>query len=79
MKKDEIYEKIDELEKKRMAYLEVDNKASANRIRKQIEKLETQLEILELNKIKKELNAYKTVIRDYPALQNKVKEMLEEF
>lgn len=34
----EIYEQIEELEKKRIEYLEVDDKAGANRIRRKIVK-----------------------------------------
>ena len=35
-----LYEKIEMLESKKMAYLEVNNKASARRIEKQIEQIE---------------------------------------
>lgn len=76
-KKQELEAKIEELERNKIAYLEVDNKAAARRIEKQIEKLEMKIELLELNKIKRELEVYKEVIRQYPDLQNLVKKKLE--
>ena len=49
---DELYNKISELEQKKIAYLEVDNNSYANRIQKQINKIETEIELLNLNEIK---------------------------
>lgn len=76
MNKDEIENKIEQLEKEVINYLEVDDKAGARRIKKKIEKLEMQLQLLDLNKIKRELKAYKEVLRNYPELQKEVKRIL---
>ena len=44
-KKDELYEKLEMLESKKMAYLEVNDKAGARRIARQIEQIELQIDI----------------------------------
>lgn len=75
---EELEEKINKLEEKRIAYLEVDNNASARKIRKQIENIELEIEILALNKIKTELKIYKEVVRDYPSINSQVKQKLRE-
>ena len=64
----ELYNKIEELEKKKIAYLEINKKADVRRIQKQIERLEIEIELCSLNKIKKELNVYKKVVRNYPGV-----------
>ena len=75
---DPLYDKIEELEKKRIAYLEVDDKAGARRIQKQIERIELQRELQDLNKIKKELNVYKEIVRKYPGVLCEVRSKLIE-
>lgn len=65
---DELYDKLEMLESKKVAYLEVDDKASARRIAKQIEQVELQIEISNYNKIKQELSIYKKVVSNYPGL-----------
>ena len=51
-KKDELYEKLEMLESKKMAYLEVNDKAGARRIARQIEQIELQIDIYNYKKIK---------------------------
>ncbi len=75
---EEIEEEIDDLEKERIAYLEVNDKAGANRKAKKIENLEMQLEIFNLKKIKQELKIYKDVISNYPAIKNEIQRRLIE-
>ena len=75
---DELYDKIEMLESKKMAYLEVDNKAGARRIAKQIEQIELQINISNYNKIKQELAIYKKVVSNYPGLQLEIKNKLIE-
>lgn len=70
--------KIENLERERIAYLEVDDKAGARRKQKQIEKLELELELFEIQKVKEELKAYKKVVREYPEIQRRVKALLSE-
>lgn len=77
-KKQELENKIEKLEKDKIAYLEVDNKAGARRIEKQIERTEMELELLDLNNIKKELKIYKEVVREYPALQRVIQIRMEK-
>ncbi len=81
MKENSIEEKrnkIENLERERIAYLEVDDKAGARRKQKQIEKLELELELFEIQKVKEELKAYKKVVREYPEIQRRVKALLSE-
>lgn len=73
-----LYEKIEMLESKKMAYLEVNNKASARRIEKQIEQIELEIQVSEYNKIKQELSIYKEVINNYPRLKLEIKKKLLE-
>jgi len=73
-----LEEKIYELERKKMAYLEVDDKAGARRIQKQIDKIELEKEVLNLNKIKKELKIYKDVVRNYPSVSLEIDRKLAE-
>ena len=75
---DELYDKIEMLESKKMAYLEIDNKAGARRIAKQIEQIELQINIFNYNKIKQELAIYKKVVSNYPGLQLEIKNKLIE-
>lgn len=75
---DKLYDKMEMLENKKMAYLEVDDKASARRIAKQIEQVELQINISNYNKIKQELAIYKKAISNYPSLQLEIKNKLIE-
>lgn len=75
---DELYDKLEMLESKKMAYLEVDDKAGARRIAKQIEQVELQIEISNYNKIKQELAIYKKAVSNYPGLQLEIKNKLKE-
>ena len=77
-KKDELYEKLEMLESKKMAYLEVNDKAGARRIARQIEQIELQIDIYNYKKIKQELEIYKKAVRNYPGLQLEIKNKLTE-
>ena len=77
-KKDELYEKLEMLESKKMAYLEVNDKAGARRMARQIEQIELQIDIYNYKKIKQELDIYKKVVRNYPGLQLEIKNKLLE-
>ncbi len=77
-KKYELYEKLETLESKKMAYLEVNDKAGARRIARQIEYTELQIDISNYNKIKQELEIYKKAVRNYPGLQLEIKNKLTE-
>lgn len=77
-KTDELYNKLEMLESKKMAYLEVDDKSGARRIAKQIEQVELQIEISNYNKIKQELAIYKKAVSNYPGLQLEIKNKLIE-
>ena len=66
------------LESKKMAYLEVNDKAGARRIARQIEQIELQIDIYNYKKIKQELDIYKKVVRNYPGLQLEIKNKLLE-
>ena len=68
MLEDELYEKIEKLDKKRIGYLEVDDNANARRIAKQIQNLETQIELLRFNELKFELSIYKKVVGRYQGM-----------
>lgn len=74
----EFIEKLEMLESKKMAYLEVNDKAGARRIARQIEYIELQIDISNYNKIKQELEIYKKVVRNYPGLQLEIKNKLTE-
>lgn len=78
LSKEEIYNKIEQLEKDKIGYLEIDDKAGARRKAKQIEVLEMQLKLYKTGKIEKELRTYKEVVRDYPALQNEIQRRLDD-
>lgn len=73
-----LEEKIYELEKKKIAYLEVDDKAGARRVQKQIDKIELEKELLNLDKIKNELKIYKEVVRNYPSVSLEIDRKLKE-
>lgn len=77
-KKDELYEKLEMLESKKMAYLEVNDKAGARRIARQIEQIELQIDIYNYKKIKQELDIYKKAVHNYPGLQLEIKNKLTE-
>lgn len=62
MKEQEIQEKIEELERDKMGYLEVNDKAGARRKQNKIDELETKLELLKLKEIKEDLALYKKFI-----------------
>lgn len=74
----ELYDKIERLEYEKMAYLEVNDKAGARRMARQIEQIELQIDISNYNKIKQELEIYKKVVRNYPGLQLEIKNKLTE-
>lgn len=81
MKESSIEEKrnkIEKLERERIAYLEVDDKNGARREEKQIRELEFEIELCEIQKVKNELKAYKKVVREYPEIQRRVKALLSE-
>lgn len=73
-----LEEKIYELENKKIVYLEVDDKAGARRIQKQIDKIELEKELLNLDKIKNELKVYKEVVRNYPSVSLEIDRKLKE-
>ena len=75
---DELYDKIEMLERKKMEYLEIDDKAGARRISKQIEQIELQITVSDYNKIKQELKIYKKAVSNYPGLQLEIKNKLIE-
>ena len=77
-KLDILYDKIEELQKTRMEYLEIDKNAAARRIEKQIEKVELEIKLLGFNKLKQERDIYKKIVKDYPALQNEINGKLIE-
>ena len=77
-KLDILYDKIEELQKTRMEYLEIDKNAAARRIEKQIEKVELEIKLLGFNKLKQELDIYKNIVKDYPTLQNEINGKLIE-
>lgn len=62
LNEDEIRIKIDKLEREKIGYLEVNDKAGARRKQKKIEELENQLELLKINDIKQDLELYKKFI-----------------
>ena len=74
-----LEEKLYELEKKKIAYLEVDDKAGARRITKQIERIELEKDSLDLDRLKKEFNVYKNVVRNYPSILSEINRHLSEF
>lgn len=63
MNKEEIKNKIQQLEKDRVGYLEADDKAGARRKEKQISELQDKLEIMNLKEIKEDLELYKKFIK----------------
>ena len=63
MNKEEIKNKIQQLEKDRVGYLEADDKAGARRKEKQISELQDKLEIMNLKEIKEDLELYKKLIK----------------
>lgn len=76
-KMEDIYDQIEQLERKRMECLEVDDKAGARRIKKKIEELELQNNLKELKSLKKELKIYKEVVKKYPDIQQKIFELMK--
>lgn len=73
---DPLEEKLYELERKKIAYLEVEDKAGAGRIEKQIEKIKLEKELSSLTKIKNELKVYKKVVQNYPSVLCEIKREL---
>ena len=61
--KKEIEDKIQQLERDRIGYLEADDKAGARRKEKQISELQDKLEIINLKEIKEDLELYKKFIK----------------
>ena len=74
----ELYEKIEKLERTRMGYLEIDDKAGARRIEKQIENLEQEIEFSKFEKVKQELEVYKSIVKKFPEIHNQIKDKLLE-
>lgn len=77
-KRDLLYDKISELERKKEVYLELEDKAAVRRIEKQIEKAEMEIKLLNLSKLEKELKVYKKVVSNYPGLECEIKQKLLE-
>lgn len=73
LNKEEIENKIQQLERDKTGYLEINDKAGVRRKEKQIEELERQLKLFDIEKIKKELEIYKEVVKDYPEITNRIK------
>ena len=71
-KEENLQAKIEMLEKKRIAYLEADQNAYANKIGRQIRTLQEKIESLELRSLKDELRLYKKVFRKYIFLQTEL-------
>lgn len=71
--KEYLYNKIEELEQKRMAYLEINDTRGARRIQKRIDEIEFKIEFLKFEEIKKKLEIYKKVVRNYPSIQLEIK------
>lgn len=65
-------DKIEELERKKTEYLEVDDKKSARRIENQINKLQLKEDLKNMSALKRELEAYKEVLKNYPELKRRV-------
>ena len=63
MNKEEIEDKIQQLERDRIGYLEANNKAGARRKEKQISELQDKLAIMNLKEIKEDLELYKKFIK----------------
>lgn len=74
----ELNDKIGKLERKRMEYLEVDNKASVRRLTKQIENIEQEIELSKYEQLKQKLRIYKRIISNYPMIKNEIKYKLLE-
>lgn len=74
---DKLYEKLEMLENKRIAYLEIDRNSDANRIKRQIEKIELEIRVEKLEQIEKELKVYRRVVLNYPSLLVEVKRELK--
>lgn len=60
--KEELERKMYKLEREKMEYLEVNDKRNANRKSKEIEKIQTQIELLETRKMTKEIKLLKKFI-----------------
>ena len=75
-KVDELYDKIEKLEKKRIAYLEIDRNSDANRINRQIKKVELEIRVEKLEEIERELKVYKKIALKYPSMLAEVKREL---
>lgn len=75
---EKIQDKISELEKERIGYLEADDNVSANRIQRKIINLTEKLDLYELNNLKTKLKIYKSVIKDYPYIKLQISEKLKE-
>lgn len=77
-KLDFLYEKLEELEKTRMNYLEADKNESARRIKRKIDNVEQEIRLYQLDKIEKELSVYRKIVSNYPSLHNQIKKELIE-
>lgn len=78
MQQDKLYEKIEKLKRKRNDYLESDDNKNAQRITKQIENIEMQLELLKFKKVEFELSIYKQIVNKYPNISLEVSNLLQE-
>ena len=64
------------IEKKKIEYLEVNNKSYANRIQMQIDKIEREKKLYDIDKIEKELAIFKKIIKQYPIIWSEIKNEL---
>ena len=75
---DDLYERREKLEKRKISYLEVDKNAYANRIQKEIDYIEAKIELKKYNKVKEELEVYKEVVKKYPGITIEVNHRLRK-
>lgn len=72
-----LMDQIEDLEKEKIEYLEADMKASANRIDRKIQALMKEQELLKYDVLKKELDIYKEVVKEYPSVKQSITEKLK--
>lgn len=76
--KDELYERIEVLEKRKIGYLEIDDNKNARRVQKQIDDVELKIKVMKLEQITKELNVYRSIVNKYPNVSKEVVNKLLE-
>ena len=76
-KLDLLEKQIEDLEKQKMEYLEVDMNAAANRIDKKIQSLIKEQELLMYETLKKELDIYKEVVNKYPSIKQLISDKIK--